>query len=257
MYAVKLPSPRNETFKLHSQPNVYIPPEWIEKIFNRFPEGTTAHLPLMLGYKCGLRLGEAFAITWEDINFENKTLQINRQVQWDQDCGQWYFSNPKYNSYRTIDLDDQFVGLLRRAKGKQLQMQNYYADYYTYYYQDADRRISTAGTNKINFVLVRENGTYTQPRIMQHASSIIHYEIGLKDFTYHSLRHTHATMLAENDAPPKYVKERLGHKNIQVTLQYYQHLTERITQKGNVSLELLSKDLLPSPNKWQQNGNKP
>lgn len=50
------------------------------------------------------------------------------------------------------------------------------------------------------------------------------------EFDYHSLRHTHATMLAEADAPPKYVQERLGHKGIDVTMKIYQHLTKRMSE---------------------------
>lgn len=155
------------------------------------------------------------------------------------------------------DISSTLCEVLGRAKDKRERAMAYYGDLYRQLYLGDQKTIRFTGETPLDLIMVREDGSYIQPRTMQHASSIIHCEIGLKDFTFHSLRHTHATMLAENDAPPKYVKERLGHKNIQVTLQYYQHLTERITQKGNVSLELLSKNLLPSQNKWQQNGNKP
>ena len=49
---------------------------------------------------------------------------------------------------------------------------------------------------------------------MQHVSHIARTELGFDKFDYHSLRHTHATMLAEKGASPKYVQYRLGHKNI-------------------------------------------
>ena len=82
------------------------------------------------------------------------------------------------------------------------------------------------------FVLVnvRENGELVKSRIIQRASSIIHYNMKYPEFDYHSLRHTHATMLAEADAPPKYVQERLGHKGIDVTMKIYQHLTKRMSE---------------------------
>ena len=53
----------------------------INKIFERFPKFQSAHLPMQLGYRCGLRLGEAFALTWDDIDFKNRTLNVNKQVQ--------------------------------------------------------------------------------------------------------------------------------------------------------------------------------
>ena len=47
-------------------------------------------------------------------------------------------------------------------------------------------------------------------------------------FDYHSLRHTHATMLIENGAPIKDVQHRLGHKSVQVTLDIYSHVTPKM-----------------------------
>ena len=39
-------------------------------------------LPLLLGYKCGLWLGEAFGLTWDCINFEAETLTLDKQLLW-------------------------------------------------------------------------------------------------------------------------------------------------------------------------------
>ncbi len=68
---------------------------------------------------------------------------------------------------------------------------------------------------------------------MQHASSVIHKTF--PEFDFHSLRHTHCTMLVENNAPLKYIQERLGHKNIKVTMDIYTHMNNRqlavITEK--------------------------
>ena len=57
--------------------------------------------------KGGLRLGEAFGVTWDDIDFDVGTLKVNQQVQWDEKVKIWYFSDPKYNSYRTITPDHE------------------------------------------------------------------------------------------------------------------------------------------------------
>lgn len=54
---------------------------------------------------------------------------------------------------------------------------------------------------------------------------------------FHALRHTHCTRLLEAGAPIKYVQERLGHKNIKVTLDVYNHLTQNQTEQGNNTLE--------------------
>ena len=67
---------------------------------------------------------------------------------------------------------------------------------------------------------------------MQHTSRIIHNELNIKDFDYHSLRHTHATVLLEKGAPLKYIQQRLGHKKIDVTINVYQHLTDELKERG-------------------------
>ena len=80
-------------------------------------------------------------------------------------------------------------------------------------------------------------GSLQESRIMQHCSRVIHYDMGYKSFDFHSLRHTHTTMLLENGAEIKDVQHRLGHKNIQVTLQIYAHLTEKMQ---NRTVEILN-----------------
>ena len=245
MTYVKLPSTRAKpAIPSRSEPHIYISKDMINKIFERFPEGSSAHIPLMLGYKCGLRLGEAFGVMWSDIDFEKGTLAVNRQVQWqggskEHGKGYWYFSEPKYNSFRTISLDNAIIDLLKREKQKQERAAEYYADNYTRLYEaDNSRELNTESRGKeIYPICRRENGEYVQSRVMQHTSMIIHTQLGCEDFDFHSLRHTHATNLAEAGANPKYVQARLGHKNIQVTMQIYQHTSDTIIEQGNNILQ--------------------
>ena len=101
------------------------------------------------------------------------------------------------------------------------------------YYETPKREIIQQPTEKeIRFLCVSENGTYITPRTMQHTSRIIHNDLNIKDFDYHSLRHTHATVLLEKGAPLKYIQQRLGHKKIDITLNVYQHLTDNLQQVG-------------------------
>ena len=81
--------------------------------------------------------------------------------------------------------------------------------------------------------------SYINSRNMQYVSWVATRELGFEKFDYHSLRHTHATMLAELGASPKYVQHRLGHKNIQVTMNIYQHLTDKMSEEGAKLLDTL------------------
>lgn len=229
-----------------SHPHFFIPKEDMEKIFERFPEGSSAHIPLMLGYKTGLRLGEAFGLLWEDVDLENKTITVNRQIQWmekKEEAAYWFFANPKYDSVRTITLDSELYKLLSAEKERQEKNREYYNEFFYRYFSSTNgRRLNRDGDGREIFpVCVRECGEYVLPRTMQHASHVIQKELGI-NFTFHSLRHTHCSMLLTAGAKPKYVQERLGHKNIQVTLGVYQHLTQGMKTEGDAILDSMYKD---------------
>ena len=254
--AVGVKKPKSEFTKIptRSAPHSYLTQEKMDLIFKRFPQRSTSYIPLLIGYRCGLRIGETFGLLWEDIDFSAKTLSVKRQIQWKQNerpeeikkcengkksdnCGYLYFSNPKYNSFRTIDLDDELLDILRQEKEQQEAAKAYFRERYTQCFADEHKRINTTGNGKpINLICVRENGTYITPRTLQHTSAVIHNQLLIPEFDYHSLRHTHTTMLIESGAPIKYVQARLGHKNIDVTFNIYQHLTENQKAQGNAIL---------------------
>ena len=230
--------------RTRSAPHVYITSEQMGLIFKRFPEGSSSYLPLLLGYKCGLRIGETFGLTWDCIDFDAKTLTVNKQVLWHERdrktgaAGYWYFSAPKYNSVRTIEISADVADALTREKARQDKAPALYEELYTRNYRDENDRLNTTGDGEeVQLVMRRMDGTYIISRNMQYVSRVATRELGLKKFDYHSLRHTHATILAEKGATPKYVQHRLGHKNIQVTMQIYQHLTEKMSEDGAALLE--------------------
>ncbi|MCI6275528.1 MAG: site-specific integrase [Clostridium sp.] len=227
MSAVKLPLtraiPKTESRK---KDKIVISPKEFETIIKRFPFRHSCHLPLQLAYRCGVRLGEAFAITWDDIDFNKRTLVINKQVQWKDN--HWYFTGTKYKSDRTIDLDDTMFEILKKYKDISDRAQEFYREHYVQLKVNDLNQINEAEGVNINLINVRENGTYIQPRVMQHCFRVIHYDLGIKDLDYHSLRHTHATMLLSEGVNAKVVQERLGHKKVEITLEVYTHVTDKM-----------------------------
>ena len=97
---------------------------------------------------------------------------------------------------------------------------------------------------ELQFVFVRTDGSYINTRTMQYTSKIIREQLKIAHFDYHSLRHTHTTALLERGAPLKYVQKRLGHKNIDVTLNIYQHLTEGMKEHGRSVIEKMTNYLM-------------
>ena len=123
------------------------------------------------------------------------------------------------------------VSTLKRAKDLQDRAKIFYDEFYVHLYVNEKKQLvteKTEGCTEVHMLNVREDGSYIQPRVMQHCGRVVHYELGYMKFDYHSLRHTHATMLIENGAPIKDVQHRLGHKSVQVTLDIYSHVTQKM-----------------------------
>lgn len=240
IHGVKIPSPRAkaQTPTRKKVREIVTPDQW-RAIIQRFPYGHSCYIPLLLAYRCGLRLGEAFAVDRKrDIDLEKSTLAVNRQVQWLN--GHWTFTDPKYDSFRVIKLDKYMLAELKKVIERQEKAEIFYAEYYIHLYENPQRQLVTEkgeGCREIHMLNVRENGTYIQPRVMMHCGRVIHYDLGFKNYDYHSLRHTHTTMLIERGAYPKDVQIRLGHKDLRVTLEIYTHLTEKMQ---NQSIELMN-----------------
>ena len=239
MTYVKIPKGSRSTFRSSQYVRDVIEKDVIDKIFERFPKGSSTYLPMLFAYHCGMRLGEAYAVTWDNVNFEDKTITINKQLQWDLEKKHWYLTPPKYNSVRTIDIDSFLFDLLSELKEKQNKAKEYYAEEYTTIYSNDNDGININCGEIVNFINIYENGGFIQPRTMQHTSTVIHQFYPA--FNFHSLRHTHCTRLLEAGLPLKYVQERLGHKNISVTMDIYNHLTQNQAEQSKNALESVFK----------------
>lgn len=122
---------------------------------------------------------------------------------------------------------------------------DFYGEYYTRIYKkpELDEKGDTiyrlveveAGVpctlEPVDMLNVKENGQLLSMDSMKYCNRIIHYELNIM-FNYHSLRHTHATTLVENGANIKDVQERLGHCNIETTLNTYTHNTDYLRSQS-------------------------
>lgn len=238
---VKLPSKNSiPDTPSRCKKRVIIPDSILDLIFNRFPEGTSAYIPLNFGYQCGMRHGEAFAVDLDnDIDFENAILHLRHQLQFIN--GYWTLKSPKYNSVRDIDLNSKMIKILKNEKQRQDENKLKYGEYYKQLKVNDKGQLNYSDGKNIRLATMRENGEFLSPRIMQHVGRIIHYEKGLeyKGYDFHSLRYKHTTFLIMNGADLKYVQMRLGHKSIKVTLEIYYLLTDEIRENNQKYIEML------------------
>ena len=124
---VKLPK-----FERKPKERYVIRPQDFKRIIERFPEGSNFYIPLMIGYYTGLRLSEAFALCWSDIDFDAQTLTVNKTVikrnygvdvrkvleqkGKKEEKSAWYFSTTKTeSSIRTIKFGDALCKALQHT----------------------------------------------------------------------------------------------------------------------------------------------
>ena len=214
------------------RPVYCLPQEEVKAIFDRF-KGTKHYLPLLLGYRCGLRKGETFGLTVEDVDLDNATLRINKQIQLKEDERIYYFTPPKYckqGEGRTIHIDSNTLAYLKE----------YLSHYHIKdYYVNANGVLNTDGDGKkINMLLVDKDGNYVDSEKLHYVSAVIHghkthIDYVDKDFHYHLLRHTHASLLVAKGVPPTEIAKRLGHKNLETTYRTYIHSSDISENKAN------------------------
>lgn len=234
--------------------------EW-ECIINRFAD-TRYYIPLMIGFFTGLRISETFALTWDDIDFKNRTITVNKQVikrNFGADVrkavekhtkrpqgSSWYFTTPKTAaSNRTVKFGDTLYNALKVEKKKQTKNEIQYGEYYTIHTLKPEldekgneikrlmpvQKCIQPALQRVHMVCISENGEYTSTDSFKYCSRVIHKEL-LLAFDYHSLRHTHATLLIESGADVKDVQVRLGHTNIETTLNTYVHDTDKMIERS-------------------------
>ncbi|MBU2702691.1 integrase [Sporomusaceae bacterium BoRhaA] len=228
------------------------------QIIERFPLGSTFHIPLMIGYYTGCRIGEVMGLTWDDIDLENATIDINKLIyKREKD---WYFGSTKTSSsVRNIKIGKTLLTDLKKHKKWQTENRLKYGQYFIQQYEVEElindqklRRIhslqisiNASAMNPINMICTKENGEMITPDSFKYAAKVIHYELGII-FNFHSLRHTHATTLIENGANIKDVQNRLGHANIETTLGTYTHATEKMAEQSVDIFEKAANQSLPT-----------
>lgn len=235
--------------------------EW-QQIISRFPAGSRFHIPLMIGFYTGLRISEAFALTWDDIDLENRTITVSKQIV-KRNFGSevrkamdthgkkelkssWYFTSTKTpSSNRTIPFGETLYKALKAEHIAQKKNELKYSEFYTIHVLKKEldekgaeisriipvQKCVCSNLPRVPMVCIAENGEYTSTDSFKYCSRVIHKELMLA-FDYHSLRHTHATILIESGANIKDVQTRLGHSNIQTTLQTYVHDTEKMASQS-------------------------
>lgn len=167
----------------------------------------------------GIRRGELFGLTWDDIDFENKLIEINKTA-YTIKGGDVKLKAPKTNSSeRTVYIDDVAVQLLKKHK----EYQNAWLTKYGI-------------RNSKKYVFLKRDIVSKEAKIAQ-PSGFYHWLIkfleqnGLKRICIHSLRHMAASYALDNNVPITTVQAMMGHTDI-ATTSIYLHTFDESRRRG-------------------------
>lgn len=169
--------------------------------------GTEMYLPILLLITVGLRRGELLALRWEDIDFDNNLLKVRKNMV----CGEngVIIKDPKSEAgIRDIHIGDDVVKVLREARIQYME----------------DALAYGKGFQNLGFIIRQADGSPIMPNSMTRKWSRFVKRIGLEKIRLHDLRHSNATALIQAGVNPRVVQQRLGHSDVNITLNTYTHV---------------------------------
>ncbi len=182
------------------------PTEMIHKLLD-VAMGTDMYLPIFILVMVGLRRGELLALRWEDIDFKNNVLKVRKNMVKGENG--YIIKAPKSEAgIRDIHLGEDVMSVLKSAR---LQ---YMTDAFNY----------GTGFQNLGFVIRQEDGSPFCPDSMSRKWVRFLESNHLPRIRLHDLRHSNATALIQAGVNPRVVQQRLGHADVQVTLNTYTHV---------------------------------
>ena len=176
--------------------------------------GTSMELPIILASGLGLRISEVLGLTWNNIDFNNSTITIDKITV--RDNGNVILKEPKTeSSVRTISAPKEIILMLKQLK--------------------KDRLAAKLRGEKSHRELIfyDKNLNPIAQDVLSKKFRLFLKENNLKHIRFHDLRHSHVTLLINAKVPIKVISERVGHSNVNTTLNIYSHALKEMDQEAS------------------------
>ncbi|WP_024406409.1 tyrosine-type recombinase/integrase [Streptococcus suis] len=217
MSQVVLPKNRKDIETLKAKQEKYLDREQMAvfiEYLTQHGEHIVFNLLVEFMYLTGLRLGEALALQWEEVYFEESVLEIKYTLRI-RKGGEHYLSSPKtVQSYRNVSYPSRVDEILRFLY---LQKNNGFV----FLFRDKPIRQRT-----FNEYVQR----YFKKAGVEKSENF--------KLTSHVLRHSHISLLAELNIPLKVIMDRVGHADEKTTLGIYTHVTEKMQNDVREKLDM-------------------
>lgn len=175
---------------------------------------------ILLAIDSGARRSEITGLEWEDINFKNKTININKTTQWINN--RLVEGNTKTDkSNRIVQITDTTIEALKEyktyQKGLKQKLQNKWENSKKVFTTELGGDMNPDTPSKILKAVIKKNK--------------------LEHINFHGLRHTSVSLLINSKIPVQVISKRVGHSSSVITQNIYSHVfqqsTDEATQKLN------------------------
>ena len=190
-------------------------------------EDTKYKVAIILTVFTGVRLGELMGLEWQDVDFKNGIISINRSSQYLADMGVFTKVPKTESSIREIAIPEFIISLLEEYKLWYEEQKSIYDELW----MNSDR------------LFVQADGKPMHPSTISKWFVKYVGQIGLPVINFHGLRHTNASLLVAQNIDIAVISARLGHAQISTTLDFYVHPLLSHNRKAGYALENL---LLPT-----------
>jgi len=208
------------------------------ELMKSYPPGHDMRVPVALFYHTGMRLGEVLGLTWDDIDFEQQTITINKQRIYSREGSikEKLDETKTEKSNRKIYVNDELLRELRQERIRQQEQEQgldigVFMDAEGYcYVLSKSFALASKELTPVHLVCLTKRGRPTNRTTLSKCLR----ESGLNS---HSFRHTQATRLAKAKVPPMTAARRLGHSNVDITLNLYTHDSDDMQKSAMEALK--------------------
>lgn len=162
---------------------------------------------IYLALDSGMRRGELTGLTWEDIDFKNGTVRINKETQYTKELGIFEKETKSQTSDRKLYISNTTLNILKKFKKEQM--------------ENKMKLGSKWGNSKRIFTT--DYGHDMHPDTPSQIFECVINKYNLKRITFHALRHTSVSLMISKGIQVQIISKKAGHSSVQVTHNTYSH----------------------------------